>query len=93
MLGKETASAGGILWDAQALRTSSLQYSCAPALRDRYRRKTSPGKGIERSQQGQVAFTRDGLVSGLTLVPHFNPKTIISVIAGGKAALELKCHP
>lgn len=48
---------------------------------------------MERSQQGQVFLTRDVLICGQTLVQHFNPKTVTSVTASGKAALELRCHP
>lgn len=54
-------------WDAQALVTFCLLCSCSPGLRDGSHRKTSLGKGVERSQQGQAA-------SGLTLVPPFHPK-------------------
>lgn len=51
MLGKETASAGGILWDAQALLTPSLQCSCAPALKGRSYGKIS-WKGDEGEPGG-----------------------------------------
>lgn len=50
---------------------SSILPAVLLALRDRCHRKTSLGKGMERSQQGQVA-------------PHFIPKIKISLRASEK---------
>lgn len=63
------------LWDEQASATFCLHCS-------RFHRKISPGKEREKSQQGLMA-------SGLTLVPHFNPKIIIPV-SQCKATLKLR---